>query len=218
MSNDSSLSASRGDERRAREMLDRSPDLFERAPKSMVLKASGTGRIEAVRLALDLGFDPNYVDEVTALHDAAGRGRQDIVRLPLDRGASLSVREPFYDGTPLGWADFFDQAAMREMLLNEAPILSVRCAGHRSIRPCTYPGARSGLAQSPVRRVPDARSEAEAGETPLQRSRRGAGPDTVRYHRRPRGTVERVELTSPPPNRRISTSDREDRFAVPHLG
>jgi ankyrin repeat protein len=88
----------------------------------MVLKASNTGRINAVRLALDLGFDPNYVDEVAALHNAAGRGREDIVRLLLDCGASLCVREPFYDGTPLGWADFFDQAAMREMLLNEGPI------------------------------------------------------------------------------------------------
>ena len=111
-----------GDEHGAREMLDQSHDLFERAPKSMVLKASGTGRLEAVRLALDLGFDPDYMDEVTALHNAAGRGREDLVRLLLDRGASLCVREPFYDGTPLGWAGFFDQAAMREMLLNEGPI------------------------------------------------------------------------------------------------
>jgi ankyrin repeat protein len=111
-----------GDERGAREMLARSPSLVAQAPKSMVLKASGTGRIESVRLALDLGFEPNYIDEVTALHNAAGRGREDIVRLLLDRGASLCVREPFYDGTALGWADFFDQAALREMLLNEGPI------------------------------------------------------------------------------------------------
>jgi ankyrin repeat protein len=111
-----------GDERGARAMLHQTPDLFERAPKSMVLKATATGRMEAVRLVLDLGFDPNFMDEVAALHSAAGRNQQEIVKLLLERGASLSVREPFYDATPLGWVDFFDQAPMREMLLSEGPI------------------------------------------------------------------------------------------------
>lgn len=106
----------------AREKLAPTADLLERASKSMVLKAVDTGRIEAVRLALDLEFDPNYLDEVTASHSAAGKGRKDMVELLLDRGASLCIREPFYDGTPLGWADFFDQVKMREWLLNEGPI------------------------------------------------------------------------------------------------
>jgi ankyrin repeat protein len=111
-----------GDEAGARAMLQQAPDLFERAPKTMVLQAVGTGRIEAVRLVLDLGFDPNFIDEVAPLHPAAGRNRQDMVKLLLQRGASLCVREPFYDATPLGWVDFFDQAPMREMLLREGPI------------------------------------------------------------------------------------------------
>jgi len=110
-----------GDEPAARAMLDRTPDLFKQAPKSMVLKAVGTGRIEAVRLALDLGFDPDYLDEVVALHSAVGKGR-DMVRLLLSRGASLTIRDPFYDSTPLGWADFFEHAQVREMLLDEGPI------------------------------------------------------------------------------------------------
>lgn len=111
-----------GDERGARAMLHQAPDLLERAPQSMVLKAVGTGGIEAVGLVLDLGFDPNIIDEVAALHPAAGRNLQEIVKLLLERGASLCVREPFYDATPLGWVDFFDQAPMREILLNTGPI------------------------------------------------------------------------------------------------
>jgi ankyrin repeat protein len=111
-----------GDEHGARAMLERAPDLLERAPKSMVLKATGTGRTEAVRLVLDLGFDPDYLDEVVALHSAAGGDKEEIVRLLLERGASLSVREPFYDGTPVGWADFFEQTRMRDMLLSRGPI------------------------------------------------------------------------------------------------
>ena len=111
-----------GDEAGVRAMLDRAPDLLERAPKSMVLRATGTGRTEAVRLALDLGFDPDYLDEVAALHSAAGGDKEAIVRLLLERRASLTLREPFYDGTPVGWADFFNQIRMRDMLLNEGPI------------------------------------------------------------------------------------------------
>jgi ankyrin repeat protein len=111
-----------GDETGARAMLELAPDLLERAPKSIVLKATNTGRKKAVRLVLDLGFDPDYMDEVVALHNAAGGDKEEIARLLLERGASLSVREPFYDGTPVEWADFFDQTRMRDMLLSEGPI------------------------------------------------------------------------------------------------
>jgi ankyrin repeat protein len=111
-----------GDDSGAREMLQNAPDLFERAPKSMVLKAVDTGRVEAVRLVLDLGFDANYLDEIVALHSATGRAEQEILRLLLDRGASPAIREPFYDATPAGWADFFDQTAARDLLLSEGAI------------------------------------------------------------------------------------------------
>jgi ankyrin repeat protein len=111
-----------GDEAGARAMLDAAPQLLQRAAKSMVLQATTTGRLEAVRLVVDLGFDPDYLDEVAALHHAASRDDEEIVRFLLGRGASLAVREPFYDGTPLGWADFFHQTRMRDMLLSSAPI------------------------------------------------------------------------------------------------
>jgi ankyrin repeat protein len=111
-----------GEEREARAMLERSPDLVARAPKELALKAVNSGRAAALRLVLDLGFDPNFLDEVVAFHCAAGAGREDLARILLQRGASLTIREPFYDGTPVGWADFFDQREMRDMLLNEGPI------------------------------------------------------------------------------------------------
>lgn len=110
------------DDAGAREMLKNAPDLLDRAPKSMVLKAAGTGRVEAVRAALDLGFDPDYVDEVTALQSAAGSGKEAIVQLLMERGASLSVRDPFYDGTAVGWADFFKRTELRDKLLSEGRI------------------------------------------------------------------------------------------------
>jgi ankyrin repeat protein len=71
------------------------------------------------------------MDEVAPLHIAAGGGGdsgwlreadKQIVDLLLERGGSLEVREPFYDGTPIGWAAFFNHMAMREFLLNKERI------------------------------------------------------------------------------------------------
>lgn len=111
-----------GDEPGVRALLERFPDLPSRVPKSMVQKAAHSGRLQAVKLVLDLGFDPNFMDEVTALHNAAGRGNEEIARLLMSRGASPAIREPFYDGTPVEWADFFDVRHMRDLFLNEGPI------------------------------------------------------------------------------------------------
>lgn len=81
-----------GDVSGARAMLQAAPDLMERAPKSMVLKASR--RASGVRLALDLGFDPDYVDEVAALHSAAGRGDEEVVERHTARVGGLLPSGP----------------------------------------------------------------------------------------------------------------------------
>jgi ankyrin repeat protein len=111
-----------GNEAAARALLTHAPDLLERAPKDLVFRACGTRRKEPVKLALDLGFDPNCLDEVTALQSMAGEGNEELIRLLLDRGASLAIRDPFYDGTAIDWAEFFDQTHTRDMLLNEKGI------------------------------------------------------------------------------------------------
>ena len=98
------------------------PDLLSRAPQYLVNKAAGTGRVEAARLAIGLGFDADCLDEVAPLHIAAGRGDVAMVRFLLSRGASPRIREPFYDATPVGWADFFDQTATRDLLLDEGAV------------------------------------------------------------------------------------------------
>ena len=60
---------------------------FERSPQQSV---------EAVRLLLDLGLDPNYAnpwDGRTALMGAALKGRSAVVQLLADRGAKLETRD-----------------------------------------------------------------------------------------------------------------------------
>jgi ankyrin repeat protein len=111
-----------GDEQGVRAMLERAPDLLARAPKYLVNRAADAGRAEAINLVIDLGFDPNYMDEVVPLHIAAGSGNEEIVRLLMKRGALPSIREPFYDATPVGWADFFDRRHMRDLMLDEGAI------------------------------------------------------------------------------------------------
>ncbi len=112
-----------GDERAARAMLERAPDLLSRAPKDMVHRAVWTRRKEAVQLVLDLGFDPNWVEDNAAIHQCGVLAEnEEILRILLAHGASLTLRDPWYDSTAIGWADFFDQADLRDRLLNEPGI------------------------------------------------------------------------------------------------
>ena len=112
-----------GDEPGARAMLERTPDLLARAPKSMVQRAVHTIRKEAVELVLDLGFDPNWMEDNAAIHMSGVLAEhEEILRILLDRGASLTLREPWYDSTGIGWADFFEHTALRDRLLNEPGI------------------------------------------------------------------------------------------------
>jgi ankyrin repeat protein len=112
-----------GDQRAAREMLERAPDLLVRAPKDMVHRAVGTKRAAAVKLALELGFDPNYQEDNPAIAQAGVLAENDeILRLLLSHGASLMLRDPWYDSTAIGWAGFFDYLDLRDKLLSEPGI------------------------------------------------------------------------------------------------
>jgi ankyrin repeat protein len=112
-----------GDERGARAMLERAPELLADAPKDMVHRAVSTRRPEAVKLVLELGFDPNYQEDSPAITNTGVLAEhEEIVRILLAHGASLKLRDPWYDSTCVGWADFFDCAALRDRLLREPGI------------------------------------------------------------------------------------------------
>ena len=59
---------------------------FERSPEESV---------EAVKMCLDLGIDPNTVDDEgrTALHGAAHKGRTEVIQLLVDHGANLEAHD-----------------------------------------------------------------------------------------------------------------------------
>jgi ankyrin repeat protein len=56
---------------------------------------SPASTLEAVKMLLDLGLDPNVQADTgrTALHGAAHKGRPDVVQLLVDHGARLDVRD-----------------------------------------------------------------------------------------------------------------------------
>jgi ankyrin repeat protein len=51
--------------------------------------------IEAVKMCLDLGLDPNVADDEgrTALHGAAHKGRLEVIQMLVDRGADLDAHD-----------------------------------------------------------------------------------------------------------------------------
>ena len=59
---------------------------YERSPKE---------NVEAVRMLLDLGLDPNHANNEgrTPLMGAALKGRPDVIQLLVDRGAKLETRD-----------------------------------------------------------------------------------------------------------------------------
>lgn len=81
---------------------------LQREPHAIV-RATGTGRGEAVRLLAGLGFDVNAVGRISALHQAAWDGDLALVRLLLELGADPSCPDPAHHSTPLGWARYNQQ-------------------------------------------------------------------------------------------------------------
>jgi ankyrin repeat protein len=79
------------------------------ADSDALMPAARHGRLDALELGLSLGLQIDRVDRggLTALHHAARAGHLHIVRELVSRGASLTLRDHMYDGTPLGHARHF---------------------------------------------------------------------------------------------------------------
>src|SRR5581483_981524 len=72
--------------------------------------AAALGHVDVVRALLDAGENPDRYNppgthpHSTPLHQAALNGHDDVVRLLVERGASLTIEDKIYHGTPRGWA------------------------------------------------------------------------------------------------------------------
>jgi ankyrin repeat protein len=82
----------------------------------LLQNAAGRDKRDAVRLMAELGLDVNEVKRTAALHDAAISGHLDMVKLLIELGADPLLRDTEFNGTPLGWATYGQQAAVVEYL------------------------------------------------------------------------------------------------------
>jgi ankyrin repeat protein len=79
------------------------------------------GNVQAMKWLLDRGAEPNarwphWDADVTPLHLAASRGHADVVRLLLAAGADPTIRDSKHDSDAIGWAEFFGQPEIVQLL------------------------------------------------------------------------------------------------------
>jgi hypothetical protein len=82
----------------------------------------------AVRWLLDHGADPNgrwahWDADVTPLHLAASQGHTETVQVLLAAGADPRILDTKHDGDAMGWAEFFKQPHIVDILKAHVPKL-----------------------------------------------------------------------------------------------
>ncbi len=71
----------------------------------LIARVVELGRVDAIRLLVELGFDVNARPRTTALHEAALRGNIPIIRLLVELGADPTIVDTEFNSTPAGWAN-----------------------------------------------------------------------------------------------------------------
>jgi ankyrin repeat protein len=125
-----------GDRETAIALRDATPGLDARARErrpSLVVTAAANRNADAVRLAVELGFDVNALGRSdvpveqeweTALHSVVGEGDRELVEVLLSLGADPTIEDRRFSSTALGWAEHFGHAELVELLtplVNRSP-------------------------------------------------------------------------------------------------
>lgn len=107
----------------AERLVHENPELIERgrAQGGVLHLMAKRGDAAAAKWLLEQGADPNarwphWDAVVTPLHLAAMNGHADVVRLLLEAGADASSRDSKHDSDATGWADFFRQPEIVQIL------------------------------------------------------------------------------------------------------
>ncbi|MEZ4238365.1 MAG: ankyrin repeat domain-containing protein [Myxococcota bacterium] len=90
-----------------------------RAP-GQVAAAAARGNAAAVRLLVQLGWDPSFRPRGTALHEAAWRGDREMAELLLSLGVDPTIRDTSFDAPASGWARHAGHEALADWLAEQA--------------------------------------------------------------------------------------------------
>jgi len=95
------------------------------ARPALITWATTVGNTAAVEILAELGFDVNAKGRTdvpsdqpwqTTLHKAAEDGNLELARTLLRLGADPNIHDERFGSTPLGWARYFGQHALIELL------------------------------------------------------------------------------------------------------
>jgi len=83
--------------------------------------AASLGVADGVAMLLAAGVDPNVRSQrlhrhATALHEAALTGKEDLCLMLVKAGASLTIRDEMWNGTPAGWAAHAGHESLARLL------------------------------------------------------------------------------------------------------
>jgi ankyrin repeat protein len=114
-----------GDAEAVRQTSPKVVDAVRRKRTGLVTWAAAEGAPNAVELLVSAGFDVNALGRSdipsndawhTALHAAAENGNLVLAQRLLELAADPRIADKHYRSTPLGWARYFDQPALVELL------------------------------------------------------------------------------------------------------
>ncbi len=145
----------RVDADRARELVASDPSLLD-DPGQLLILAAEEGRVDSLRLLVELGFDVNgEADCSSPLHYAALAGQLDTVKLLVELGADVQARNPEYNSKPLGAANYKDQREVVEYLMQFASIWdAVKYGGLDRVRTLLHENPDSVNARDDEGRTP----------------------------------------------------------------
>ena len=138
-----------------------------------LIGAAQEGHLEAVRLLLDWGADPNLVirDEGTPLIAAARDGRTDVVALLLDRGARIDQIVPGYFGNALNQASRYGRLGVVKLLVARGADVNARVWDNtEETVKVSWQSGKEQVTRISVRVKPGGKGE---WHTPLGMARRG---------------------------------------------
>jgi ankyrin repeat protein len=109
----------RGDRTAIERLRGKAPTVIEQLiseEPDLIVEAAANGKVEALRLMVDQGFNVNFMRRKTALHDAAWNGDLQMVKVLVELGADPTIVDREFQSTPAGWAEHAGQDEVAEYL------------------------------------------------------------------------------------------------------